>query len=47
MKTNKDRLSHLSNAFWHLDLISVRNPELEAIKAQIKALIDNTNKEVA
>lgn len=47
MKTNKDRLSHLGNALWSLDLIGTRNPELEAIKAQIKALIDNTNKEVA
>lgn len=41
MKTTKDKLSHLSNAYWHLDLISnTKTPELEAIKNLIEALIN-------
>ncbi|MBE9212965.1 hypothetical protein IQ247_09750 [Plectonema cf. radiosum LEGE 06105] len=45
MKNNKDRLSHLSNAYWHLDLITNTNsPEIRAIKAQIETLINKENK---
>lgn len=42
---NRDKLSHLSNAYWHLDLIASNNPEVAAVKEQIQALIDNSNKE--
>lgn len=40
MRTNRDKLSHLSNAYWHLDLISnTKTPELEVIKNLIEAMI--------
>jgi hypothetical protein len=41
MKTTKDKLSHLANAYWHLDLISTtKTPEVEVLKSLIEALIE-------
>lgn len=37
----KDKLSHLSNAYWHLALISTaKNPEVEVIKNLVQTLIN-------
>ncbi|NJN13051.1 MAG: hypothetical protein HC815_36065 [Richelia sp. RM1_1_1] len=45
MKTTKDKLSHLSNAYWHLDLIgATKSPEIEVIKALLEALIEKEGK---